>query len=88
MVRLGNSDKFRANWVVAPSGLRIVRLTAGPLKMAGLQIDDLIIALDDQPLNSEIPLLKARDAIFAGKLKQAKLTVMHRGRSSSFLLQK
>jgi hypothetical protein len=88
VIRLKASDKFRVNWTPTPQGLLITRLANGPLKAAGLLPNDLIVALDGRPLESELPLLKARDEVFSGRLARIQLTIVHRGKAARYLLKK
>ncbi|MCP5048992.1 MAG: hypothetical protein GY940_17615 [bacterium] len=65
---LGNSNRFGANWSrVRNRGVRITRLSNGPLKRAGIEVGDILSEVDGRQIQSGNYLIRVRNEIFAGK---------------------
>jgi len=64
---IGNSNRFGVNWSPVENGVRITRLSPGPLKNAGLQLGDVISEIDSFKITSGNLLLTIRNDIFNKK---------------------
>jgi len=72
----GNSNRFGVNWSTVKNGVRITRLSDGPLKKAGIQLGDILVEVDGQPIRNGNQLLEIRDRIFSGRIPDALLKVI------------
>ncbi|MGE5344301.1 MAG: hypothetical protein ACM3SY_22770 [Candidatus Omnitrophota bacterium] len=80
---LGNSKKFGVNWGIVPNGVKIERLSAGPLQRAGLKIGDVFSEINNQKITGGGILSAIRDDIRLGKREEAILKV-YRGNQSLY----
>lgn len=62
-----NSNRFGVNWSPVENGVKITRLSPGPLKSAGLQLGDVFSEIDGQKITTGNLLLNIRNEIFREK---------------------
>lgn len=72
---IGESNWFGVNWSQVENGVRISRLSDGPLKRADLKVGDVLSEVDGQPISTGDSLMKARDEIFNGEREEAIIKV-------------
>jgi len=75
-VILENSTRFGVNWNLVENGVRILRMSNGPLKQAGMEIGDIVTEIDGQKIEDSGHLLRVRDQILRGVRSEAILTVL------------
>ncbi|MCP5104713.1 MAG: PDZ domain-containing protein [bacterium] len=68
---VGNSNRFGVNWSPVANGVRITRLSAGPLKKAGLQLGDVLAEVDGKRITTGNYLLTVRNEISRNKRTEA-----------------
>ena len=79
-------NRFGVNWRPLGDGVQITRLSPGPIKDAGLRVGDIILEVDDIPVNGEGSGIElARDEVFMEKRSQAIIKV---SRNNEILLFK
>ncbi len=72
---IGESNWFGVNWSQVENGVRISRLSDGPLKRADLKVGDVLSEVDGQPISTGDSLMKARNEIFNGEREEAIIKV-------------
>ncbi len=72
---IGDSNRFGVNWSRVENGVRISRLSDGPLKRAGLEVGDVLSEVDGQPVSTGDSLMKARNEIFNREREEAIIKV-------------
>lgn len=85
---LGGSNRFGVNWTNVGSGVKISRMSDGPLKQAGLEIGDVLVDVDGRSITNGNLLLRIRNEIFTGKRSDALIKVRRAGKTIMFRLIK
>jgi hypothetical protein len=85
---LGNSNRFGVNWVTVANGVRIARMSNGPLEDAGLLIGDIFSEVDNQKITNGNSLLKIRDEIYSGRKSEVLIKVYRDGKLFLFRMVK
>jgi hypothetical protein len=85
---LGTSNRFGVNWRVIEGGVQITRMSAGPLKQAGLMIGDILSEADGKKIIDGSYLLKIRNEIFHGRRAGALVKVLRNGKTYLYKLVK
>lgn len=83
IIKLGETNKFGVNWEYNGTGLKITRLSPGPLQRADFMIGDVLISVDGEALIDDTKLLRLRNEIFAG-IKQEAFIQTLRGEKKLF----
>jgi hypothetical protein len=83
IIKLGNSRKFGVNWEYNGIGLKITRLSPGPLQKAGFKVGDILVSVDGKPLTDDKKFLQFRDKIYSGSGKELLIEVV-RGEEKFF----
>jgi hypothetical protein len=75
-IELGNSNRFGVNWASVKLGVRITRLSDGPLKRAGIKLGDILAEVDDRQIMNGNWLIRIRNEIFSGRRDRALIKVV------------
>lgn len=75
-IKLGSRNRFGVNWEFDGKGLRITRLSPGPLQEAGFKIGDVLVSFDGKPLKDDQEIIKARNEVFSGVREEALIEVI------------
>jgi len=87
-IHLGNQRRFGVNWKSVPGGLKIVRLSPGPMKRAGFKKGDVIVSLNGMPISGEKKLMALRNDIVRKNASPVTLSVTRGREEFKFLLLK
>ncbi len=85
---LGTSDRFGSNWTPVATGVRITRLSNGPLKTAGILVGDILTEVAGEKIGTGDTLLKMRGEIFSGRREEALIKVIRNKQTLFFRLLK
>lgn len=85
---LGNSDRFGSNWSPVAGGVKITRLSNGPLKSAGIKVGDILTEVAGEKVGTGDSLLKIRGEIFSGHREDALIKVIRNNQAIYFRLIK
>lgn len=73
---LGDNDRFGSNWTIVATGVKITRLSNGPLKSAGIKVGDVLTEVAGEKVKGGDNLLKIRGEIFSGLRNEALIKVV------------
>ncbi|MCP4147259.1 MAG: hypothetical protein GY757_05865, partial [bacterium] len=63
---IGNQNRFGVNWKSVANGVVITRISNGPLKIAGLQVGDVLNEVEGEKITNGNRLIALRNRIFSG----------------------
>jgi len=77
-----NSSKFGVNWITVENGVKVVRLSNGPLKKAGVKIGDIIIEVNGEKATNT-KLMNYKNKVFRREIESV-LVVVLRGNNKLY----
>lgn len=80
-IDLAGRSRFGVNWVGQENGLRITRLSDGPLMNAGLKVGDVITHVNNTAITSDALVMNFRDSLIQGAVSEGYITI-HRENGS------
>ncbi len=82
-----NSSKFGVNWISIQEGVKVIRLSNGPLKRAGVKIGDIIIEVNGEKATNK-KLMSYKNKVFKGKLDEVLVVVLRNNKKLYFKMVK
>jgi DNA-directed RNA polymerase subunit RPC12/RpoP len=86
-VILREKPMFGVNWEQHALGLKIIKISSGPLQHAGIKIGDIIHTINDSVITHEEQLLLIRDQIFSNQMASAILCIIQSNEKKYFKLR-
>ena len=77
-----NSSKFGVNWIAVEKGVKVIRLSNGPLRKAGVKIGDIIVEVNGEKATNA-KLMSYKNKVFRRELESV-LVVVLRGNAKLY----